>query len=85
MHPRIAVRRGAAAVNRCTIYKHQALYVQSILAFGNAARFRSDCKRRGHGATLSAGTVTTAPGWAEAYRAFVDGGWNGLAASYCSG
>ncbi|GJD91833.1 3-methylmercaptopropionyl-CoA dehydrogenase [Methylobacterium hispanicum] len=33
-----------------------------------------------HGATLSAGTVTTAPGWAEAYRAFVDGGWNGLAA-----
>ena len=29
---------------------------------------------------MNNGTVTTAPGWAEAYRAFVDGGWNGLAA-----
>lgn len=33
-----------------------------------------------HGATLSGGAVTTAPGFADAYRAFVDGGWNGLAA-----
>uniref|UniRef100_UPI00301B81AF acyl-CoA dehydrogenase family protein n=1 Tax=Proteus faecis TaxID=2050967 RepID=UPI00301B81AF len=29
----------------------------------------------------SDGTVTTAPGWREAYRAFVEGGWNGVLAS----
>ena len=34
-----------------------------------------------HGARLSDGAVTTAPGWAEAYRAFVAGGWNGLRAA----
>ncbi|GJE55687.1 MULTISPECIES: acyl-CoA dehydrogenase [Methylobacterium] len=34
-----------------------------------------------HGATLTDGAVTTAPGWREAYRAFVDGGWNGLGAT----
>ena len=33
-----------------------------------------------HGATLSEGVVTTAPGFAEAYRTFVAGGWNGLTA-----
>ncbi|GEP10487.1 acyl-CoA dehydrogenase [Methylobacterium gnaphalii] len=32
------------------------------------------------GARLQDGVVTTAPGWREAYRAFVDGGWNGLGA-----
>jgi alkylation response protein AidB-like acyl-CoA dehydrogenase len=30
------------------------------------------------GCTFSAGEVTTAPGAREAYRRFVDGGWNGL-------
>ncbi len=33
-----------------------------------------------HGARLADGAVTTAPGWGEAYRAFVAGGWNGLGA-----
>jgi alkylation response protein AidB-like acyl-CoA dehydrogenase len=33
-----------------------------------------------HGAVLDDGRVTTAPGFAEAYRAFVAGGWNGLSA-----
>ncbi|GLS45538.1 acyl-CoA dehydrogenase [Methylobacterium brachythecii] len=33
------------------------------------------------GARLQDGVVTTAPGWREAYRAFVEGGWNGLGAS----
>ena len=32
-----------------------------------------------HGARLENGSVTTAPGWPKAYRAFVEGGWNGLA------
>src|SRR3954449_8973779 len=31
------------------------------------------------GATFSDGQVKTAPGWKEAYQAFVEGGWNGLA------
>ncbi|MBL8697123.1 MAG: acyl-CoA dehydrogenase [Alphaproteobacteria bacterium] len=31
-----------------------------------------------HGARLDNGVVRTAPGWREAYRAFVDGGWNTL-------
>lgn len=30
-------------------------------------------------ATFSDGQVKTAPGWKEAYQAFVEGGWNGLA------
>ena len=30
------------------------------------------------GARLENGVVTTAPGFADAYRSFVDGGWNGL-------
>ncbi|MCJ2077030.1 acyl-CoA dehydrogenase [Methylobacterium sp. E-016] len=33
-----------------------------------------------HGATLADGVVTTAPGFADAYRTFVAGGWNGLTA-----
>ncbi|BAU93073.1 acyl-CoA dehydrogenase [Methylorubrum populi] len=33
-----------------------------------------------HGTPFSDGTVTTAPGWASAYRAFVEGGWNGVLA-----
>ncbi|WP_375462845.1 acyl-CoA dehydrogenase [uncultured Methylobacterium sp.] len=33
-----------------------------------------------HGASLSDGVVTTAPGFAQAYRTFVAGGWNGLTA-----
>ena len=30
------------------------------------------------GAQLQNGVVTTATGWTQAYRAFVDGGWNGI-------
>src|SRR5712691_2640585 len=33
-----------------------------------------------HGASLTEGVVTTAPGWKEAYRAWAQAGWNGLAA-----
>ncbi|TXM87987.1 acyl-CoA dehydrogenase, partial [Methylobacterium sp. WL122] len=33
-----------------------------------------------HGATLSNGVVTMAPGFAAAYKTFVAGGWNGLTA-----
>ncbi len=33
-----------------------------------------------HGASLTDGVVTTAPGWKEAYRAWAQAGWNGLAA-----
>jgi alkylation response protein AidB-like acyl-CoA dehydrogenase len=32
------------------------------------------------GATFKDGAVTTAPGWKEAYRAWTEAGWNGLAA-----
>src|SRR3954469_19244258 len=32
------------------------------------------------GATFKDGTVTTPPGWKDAYRAWTAGGWNGLAA-----
>ncbi|MBI5617382.1 MAG: acyl-CoA dehydrogenase [Gammaproteobacteria bacterium] len=31
-----------------------------------------------HGVRLEGDVAHTAPGWREAYRAFVDGGWNGL-------
>ncbi|GMA75274.1 hypothetical protein GCM10025880_16910 [Methylorubrum aminovorans] len=34
-----------------------------------------------HGTLFSDGTVTTAPGWVSAYRAFVEGGWNGVLAA----
>jgi len=34
-----------------------------------------------HGARLDDGSVTTAPGWPAAYRAFVAGGWNGIGAA----
>ena len=33
-----------------------------------------------HGATLSDGAITTAPGWRAAYRTWIEGGWNGLSA-----
>src|SRR5689334_18833491 len=33
-----------------------------------------------HGTPFKDGTVTTPPGWKEAYRAWVQAGWNGLAA-----
>ncbi|WP_132255110.1 acyl-CoA dehydrogenase [Methylobacterium segetis] len=33
-----------------------------------------------HGTPLADGVVTTPPGWREAYRTFVEGGWNGLSA-----
>jgi alkylation response protein AidB-like acyl-CoA dehydrogenase len=33
-----------------------------------------------YGSPFKDGVVTTAPGWKEAYRAWRDGGWNGLAA-----
>src|SRR5438876_12447161 len=32
------------------------------------------------GATFQDGAVATAPGWKEAYRAWAEAGWNGLAA-----
>ncbi|MBL4726658.1 MAG: acyl-CoA dehydrogenase [Rhizobiaceae bacterium] len=32
-----------------------------------------------HGATIKDNIVTTAPGWKEVYRAWIDGGWNGIA------
>src|SRR5207302_2117278 len=35
-----------------------------------------DCE----GATFKDGAVATAPGWKEAYRAWAEAGWNGLAA-----
>ncbi len=34
-----------------------------------------------HGATLRDGVVSTAPGWADAYRLWCESGWNGLSAS----
>ena len=34
-----------------------------------------------HGTPFADGTVTTPPGWRDAYRAFVAGGWNGVLAS----
>ncbi|KAB1074742.1 acyl-CoA dehydrogenase [Methylobacterium planeticum] len=33
-----------------------------------------------HGTPLTDGAITTPPGWKAAYRAFVEGGWNGLSA-----
>src|SRR6478752_7248787 len=53
--------------------------------FDEAARFAADVlaplNRDGDkvGATIKDGVVTTAPGWREAYRRWVEGGWNGLA------
>ncbi|MDB5971156.1 MAG: Acyl-CoA dehydrogenase [Hydrocarboniphaga sp.] len=43
----------------------------------------SPLNRRGDldGARCKDGEVVTTPGWIDAYRAFVDGGWNGLAGS----
>jgi alkylation response protein AidB-like acyl-CoA dehydrogenase len=39
-----------------------------------------------YGSPFKDGVVTTAPGWKEAYRAWRDGGWNGLAApTECGG
>src|SRR5690606_13402144 len=32
-----------------------------------------------HGTPLQDGAVTMPPGWKEAYAAWIDGGWNGLA------
>ncbi|WP_232628836.1 acyl-CoA dehydrogenase [Methylobacterium sp. Leaf118] len=34
-----------------------------------------------HGTPFADGAVTTPPGWAAAYRAFVEGGWNGVRAA----
>ncbi|GGB51448.1 acyl-CoA dehydrogenase [Roseibium aquae] len=33
-----------------------------------------------HGTTLKNGEVTTAPGWRDLYRRWIEGGWNGLSA-----
>src|SRR5262245_39162993 len=33
-----------------------------------------------HGVVLKDGAITMAPGWKEAYRAWAEGGWNGLSA-----
>ena len=38
-----------------------------------------------HGATYANGAVTAAPGFADAYRQFAEGGWTGLTASVESG
>ena len=49
-----------------------------------AARFGDDIlgplNRIGdtHGTSLKDGIVTTAPGWSQAYRQWIDGGWNSL-------
>jgi acyl-CoA dehydrogenase len=57
--------------------------VDSIL--GEAARFSSEVlaplNRAGdrHGAQWRDGMVTTAPGFRQAYRAWIEGGWNALA------
>jgi acyl-CoA dehydrogenase len=58
--------------------------VQAVLA--EAGRFASDVlaplnvSGDRHGTLFKDGTVTTAPGWKEAYRAWAQGGWNALAA-----
>ena len=33
-----------------------------------------------HGTSLRDGAITTPPGWREAYRTWIEGGWNGLSA-----
>ena len=38
-----------------------------------------------HGATLADGVVTTAPGWADAYRRWAAAGWNGILADEAHG
>ncbi|WP_422039835.1 acyl-CoA dehydrogenase [Roseibium sp.] len=38
-----------------------------------------------HGTPLKNGTVSTPPGWREAYHAWIEGGWNGLSADVESG
>ena len=47
-------------------------FANSVLAPLNRAGDRQ-------GARLENGVVVTTPGWQEAYRAFVEGGWNGVA------
>ena len=47
-------------------------FANSVLAPLNRAGDRQ-------GARLENGAVVTTPGWQEAYRAFVEGGWNGVA------
>jgi alkylation response protein AidB-like acyl-CoA dehydrogenase len=58
--------------------------VQAVLE--EAGRFASDVLAPlnpigdRHGTPFEDGAVTTPPGWKEAYRAWAQGGWNGLAA-----
>src|ERR1700754_3665246 len=58
--------------------------VQAVLA--EAGRFASavlapfNVVGDRHGTPFKDGTVTTAPGWKEAYRAWAQGGWNALGA-----
>ena len=58
--------------------------IDAVLA--EAGRFASDViaplNRVGdkHGTTFKDGTITMPPGWKEAYRAWAEAGWNGLAA-----
>ncbi len=54
------------------ILEEAAKVAQEVLAPLNQSGDRQ-------GARFSDGTVTTADGWVDAYRTFVDGGWNGLA------
>ena len=57
--------------------------VEAVL--GEAGKFATDIiaplntRRRSHGTPFKDGTVTTPPGWKDAYRAWWQAGWNGLA------
>lgn len=84
---RLALDHGAglgAAAARGDLGDYDAELTSAIL--DEAARFAADVlaplNRDGDriGATIENGEVTTAPGWRDAYRRWVDGGWNGLAA-----
>lgn len=57
-----------------TILGEAAKVADTLLAPLNAPGNR-------HGATLTDGAVTTAPGWRAAYRTWIEGGWNGLTAA----
>ncbi|GJD29889.1 3-methylmercaptopropionyl-CoA dehydrogenase [Methylobacterium adhaesivum] len=56
-----------------TILEEAARVADGVIAPLNRAGDR-------HGTPLRDGAVTTAPGWREAYRTWIDGGWNGLSA-----
>jgi acyl-CoA dehydrogenase len=53
------------------ILDEAAKFASEVLAPLNVVGDKEGCR-------LTAGGVVTAPGWKEAYRAFVEGGWNGV-------